>query len=138
MWIARDKDGRLFLFLENKPEKSGDIWTNWCIAICEIDKELFPEVKWEDDEPTEVVLTLKDRAVKPRGNFGQWTDAKTLPPEGEDVLIQFIDGSCIVGYYGEGRDTCQADCDKIVWRSDGDDYWYHEAVIKSWMPLPER
>ena len=45
MYIARDKDGTLCVFF-NKPIK--------------IDSSLFPEVKWEDEEPTEVELVTKE------------------------------------------------------------------------------
>ena len=60
MWLARDSDGYLFLYLGSKPQKDGDIWTNWEPgSIYPIDKELFPDVKWEDSEPTEVEITIK-------------------------------------------------------------------------------
>ena len=64
-WIARDKNGEL-TFYETKPIKviESGIWT--CSESDNIttlfgDEFLFkfPEVKWEDEEPTEVELTIK-------------------------------------------------------------------------------
>lgn len=64
MYVARDKDGRLFLYF-TKPSKIG-IFDKWCLVnsrpndYYEIDSSLFPEVKWEDEEPTEVELVKKE------------------------------------------------------------------------------
>ena len=63
-WIARDKNNKLFLFFQ-KPHKSKyyNVWE--CIEECysdnqEInDSELYSQVKWEDEEPTKVELTIK-------------------------------------------------------------------------------
>ena len=64
-WIARDENIGLFLFLK-KPKKY-NIYKCWdceneeglCSNNKELNNNLFPEVKWEDDEPTEVELTIK-------------------------------------------------------------------------------
>lgn len=62
-WIARDKNNQLFCFFQ-KPHKSKyyNVWE--CIEGCysdnqEIDSNLFPQVKWEDEEPTKVELIIK-------------------------------------------------------------------------------
>jgi len=59
-WIARDKvENRLYLYLY-KPHKNPKGW--WYLESDKdkvIDSKLFPEVKWEDEEPTEVELTIK-------------------------------------------------------------------------------
>lgn len=59
MWIARDKNGSLTLF-NKKPEKIKEIgeWTvfGFNVKYWELDEDLFPEVKWEDDEPRKLVL----------------------------------------------------------------------------------
>lgn len=63
MWIARDEDGGLYLFTV-KPGKDFACWYNSKfdgIAHVEIDCTLFPEVKWEDEEPTEVELVIKKK-----------------------------------------------------------------------------
>lgn len=61
MWLARDKNGHLYLYRE-KPSKTGKQWNNYLgeLIIDEEDKE-FPEVKWEDEEPTEVELIIKQK-----------------------------------------------------------------------------
>ena len=57
MWIARDKDGELYLF-SKKPYKKEEFWNmSWgTITVLQLPSELFPEVKWEDEEPRELVL----------------------------------------------------------------------------------
>lgn len=58
-WVARDKDGMLFLYLAN-PRKSQSKWLpNIRFEFIELSRESFPEVKWEDEEPTEVSITIK-------------------------------------------------------------------------------
>lgn len=59
MWVARDKDNRLFLYTMNKPFKGRD--GEWHIegfynTAFELDSRLFPEIKWEDEEPRELIL----------------------------------------------------------------------------------
>lgn len=54
MWIARDADGSLWLF-EEKPYKDKCVWYNDSTDY-RINEKLFPEVKWEDEEPRELVL----------------------------------------------------------------------------------
>lgn len=59
MYVARDKDGFLYVYMI-KPTK-GD--KRWVLDLSErqadiypIPRILFPEVKWEDEEPRELVL----------------------------------------------------------------------------------
>ena len=55
MWVARDKDGHLYAY-EGKPEKNKD-FGSWCGSCCyTLSKDFFPEVKWEDEEPRELIL----------------------------------------------------------------------------------
>lgn len=63
-WIARDKSGILFMYT-CKPLK-GKSCEAWYISDdghggvgIEMDTKKFPQVKWEDEEPTEVELTIK-------------------------------------------------------------------------------
>ena len=58
MWVARDKNNWLYLYTE-KPEKGRNEWDSDEDTI-EINSSLFPEVKWEDKEPTEVDIVLKN------------------------------------------------------------------------------
>lgn len=58
LWLARDKDGCLRVY-SAKPWKTPFIW------ICSegymsmiLDRNLFPEVQWSDEEPTKVKLVI--------------------------------------------------------------------------------
>lgn len=60
-WTARDENGILFIYI-SKPikDKSTGAWYNpedYGIGITENND--FPQVKWEDEEPTKVELTIK-------------------------------------------------------------------------------
>lgn len=58
-WVARDKDGLLYLYLA-PPRKYQSKWLpNIRADYFDINRELFPEVKWEDEEPTELTFTIK-------------------------------------------------------------------------------
>lgn len=57
MWVARDKDNSLYLYINKKPEKSDTIWDGYG-EYAELDPRLFPEVKWSDEEPTKVKLVI--------------------------------------------------------------------------------
>lgn len=57
MWIARDRNGELYVFYKTKPNKNEyrGFWYNegeWQ----EVPKHWFPEVKWSDKEPRELIL----------------------------------------------------------------------------------
>lgn len=56
MWIARDRNGDLYLY-EEKPLKGTEAWgITLYLYRSRINRHFFPEVKWEDDEPRELVL----------------------------------------------------------------------------------
>lgn len=57
MWIARDKDGSLWLF-EEKPMKGKYIWLSslGIGAQFRLNERLFPKVQWSDEEPRELFL----------------------------------------------------------------------------------
>ena len=62
MYVARDKDDSLFLFM-NMPIRNSK-WDCWqsesrTTDYLRLSPQLFPEVKWEDEEPTEVKLVKK-------------------------------------------------------------------------------
>ena len=61
MWLARDKNNELFLFVGPKlPEKEGgNQWVSIGDEWVQIDSDLFPEVKWSDKEPTKVKLIIE-------------------------------------------------------------------------------
>ena len=64
-WIARDGNMGLYIFFERpKKDKRFGCWDlenaegMWGTNK-ELNKDLFPQVKWEDGEPTKVELTIK-------------------------------------------------------------------------------
>lgn len=61
MYVARDKSGDLYLF-QTRPRKCDNlhVWLEACINMIKLDSSLFPEVSWEDEEPTEVELVKKE------------------------------------------------------------------------------
>lgn len=62
-FIARDLDGRLFLYSPNPPIKETTQWISLSgrSSIFTIDDGLFPEVKWEDEEPTEINIEIVNK-----------------------------------------------------------------------------
>lgn len=60
MWVARDKDGDLYIY-EEKPYKNAHVWNCNKLDYVQIGEELLPEVKWEDEEPTEVELIIRKK-----------------------------------------------------------------------------
>lgn len=58
MWIARDKNGDLWLFKKKPQKQNAGFWSVECIidVILRLPKQTFPEVKWEDEEPRELIL----------------------------------------------------------------------------------
>lgn len=51
-FVARDQDGSLYIYPGNRPKKDeSGVWDNHGL-LDRIDRDLFPEVKWEDEEPT--------------------------------------------------------------------------------------
>ena len=67
VWIARDKDGDLFIY-SSAPFKGEYIWSpqSTNINTMESKSDKFPTVKWEDDEPTEAYITLAEPQEQPK------------------------------------------------------------------------
>ena len=67
VWIARDKDGVLFVY-SSAPFKRECIWSPQSpnINSMELKSDKFPTVKWEDDEPTEAYITLAEQQEQPK------------------------------------------------------------------------
>lgn len=57
LYLARDKNRLLYLF-KDMPIKDETVWNSHRNHIL-LGYNLFPEVKWEDEEPTEVELVIK-------------------------------------------------------------------------------
>ena len=62
-WVARDYDGSLYMYTD-KPEKESDLWHAPGAGDMKLDDSLFSEVKWEDEEPKEIKLSMKDNMEK--------------------------------------------------------------------------
>ena len=58
MWLARDKDKSLWLYVgNNEPKREDEYWS--CDDDCiELDGSLFQEVQWSDEKPTRVKLMI--------------------------------------------------------------------------------
>lgn len=59
MWIARNTNGRLYLFAE-KPHRNALF--GWVISsdeVIELDKHTFQEITSDKSEPTEVTIVIK-------------------------------------------------------------------------------
>ena len=60
MWLARDNNGELFIFIDIvPPKKKREKWVGRRFStIIEIPKRHFTEVQWSDKEPTKVKLEI--------------------------------------------------------------------------------
>ena len=56
-WAARDEGGMLYLY-RDKPIKDKIIWYSPGFSLV-LASASFPEIKWSDDEPTRVSITIK-------------------------------------------------------------------------------
>lgn len=99
MYIARNRNGELSIF-EEKPVKTSYVWVSdkgaWDILSNDSN---FQEVKWEDEEPKELVLSSLEEKESCEDNRGllhcnncggtnilkhAWVDANTLEFAQED------------------------------------------------------
>ena len=69
VWIARDEDGGLYIYFIHPHKRKGEWWlpdfhNEDGIGAKRIDSNLFPSVKWEDEEPTEACITLAEPQSK--------------------------------------------------------------------------
>ena len=72
-YLARDLNGHLFLYIGIKPLKGDNIWyvnddqiNIQLTSDDESKRELFPDVQFEDKEPTEVYLIPKECNIEKR------------------------------------------------------------------------
>ena len=54
-WIARDENGEIYIYT-TEPRK---LKRQWETIDKGFDKNKFQQIKWEDEEPTKVELTIK-------------------------------------------------------------------------------
>ena len=57
-WVARDSTDKLY-FYDKKPFKGGCEWLASANIIGRLDSNYFPQVVWEDNEPTPCEVTIK-------------------------------------------------------------------------------
>ena len=57
LWAARDMDGKLFLY-KLKPLKDLTVWYSSGFSLA-LGITPFPEIKWSDEEPTRVKITIE-------------------------------------------------------------------------------
>ena len=70
VWIARDKDGELYVHFDHQLIKGNRQWrrlhseADSGVDIIKLYSNLFPSVKCEDEEPTEAYITLAESQSK--------------------------------------------------------------------------
>ena len=62
-WVARDDDGSLYMYTA-KPKKTSNFWHAPKVGYVKLDDSLFSEVKWEDEEPKGIELSIKNENSK--------------------------------------------------------------------------
>lgn len=71
-WVAREKMERYFCSVKNQ-KKSKSYWINSnTFNSLVLPKEAFPSVKWEDNEPTRVIIRLAQYDYKKK-HFRKYT-----------------------------------------------------------------
>lgn len=61
-YIARNKNGDLYIYTKGKPYKGACIWaTGHPNCAAKIDNHILPEIKWEDEEPTEINIEIVNK-----------------------------------------------------------------------------
>lgn len=112
VYLARDKSGELCIYTGGKPHKCISCW-----AVMEpgcsgkISNYLFPEVTWEDEEPTEVTIEIvgkKSQQTQEQRQTQTKFDPNALKPF-DKVLVKRggIEDkwACnIFSFYSEGTD----------------------------------
>ena len=62
-WVARDYDGSLYMY-SGQPKKMSDFWHAQGVGYMKLDDSLFSKVKWEDEEPKYIELSIRDEKSK--------------------------------------------------------------------------
>ena len=62
-WVARDENGSLYMY-PDKPKKMRDNWYAPKVGYMKLDDSLFPGVKWSDEEPKGIKLSIKKNMEK--------------------------------------------------------------------------
>lgn len=75
LWIARFKNGELFLF-RRKPKREQSWWNE--IALVELGSEEFPEVTWENS-PLQVEIKICTGKINLCKNWDKYYGCSTSP-----------------------------------------------------------
>ena len=90
-YIARNKNGNLYIYTKGKPYKGACIWgTSNPDYAAKIDNNILHEIKWDDKEPTEVTIEIvrdKTQQSQEKSNTQTKFDPKTLKPF-DKVLVK--------------------------------------------------
>ncbi len=128
-WVARDKDGRL-LFYTDKPWKyEGKSWAVSEGDWMEIDKSWYPNVKWEDEEPTEVSFTMIDESELTHGKVVKMEEApddRTYCKE-HCKGYQESGGKCYFGFNCSVKKEAEAEKKWIPKFKAGDLFTYNDT-----------
>lgn len=119
LYAARDKDLSLYIYT-GKPIKLITSWSAGTGRSIRIDDELLPQVKFEDEEPTEVTLGIVNPQPKSPDKF----DPSTLNPF-DKVITKFsrYPWKCdIFSHYVE-RESKRIDC-----YCTSEDYVYDKCI----------
>lgn len=97
VWLARDKDGNIFMH-NNKPKKYSidSIWMS--DYFVKLNKEEFPSVKWEDDEPTEAYITLANES-QPKQDI-DWEQRRY--EIAKEMMLELYRQATVVSERGQG------------------------------------
>lgn len=121
-FLARDLDGSLCIYFNGKLRKYVDTWiidltkSNGRVNCAYLDKDLFPEVKWEDEEPTEVEIKI---VGSPQKQAQAKFDPKTLKPF-DKVLVRNDNDTWQVEFFSH---ICQHE-PKGWCQCSGDSYYF--------------
>ena len=122
-YIARDKGGNLFIYTDEKPHRVATFWAVGELGSSgKISNHLFPDVKWDDEEPTEVRIEIVgEKAQQPQEQQQQREkfDPNTLKPF-DKVLVRNDNDTWQVEFFSH---ICQHE-PKGWCQCSGDSYYF--------------
>ena len=121
-YIARNKNGNLYIYTKGKPYKGACIWGT-CNPdyAAKIDNNILHEIKWDDKEPTEVTIEIvrdKTQQSQEKSNTQTKFDPKTLKPF-DRVIVKNHNGEWECALFSHIKDYgsgYQYDCCYMIYR----------------------
>ena len=106
-YIARDRSGELYIYTKGKPDKGAWFWgTDNPDCVAKIGNNILPEIKWEDEEPTEVTIEIvgkeeqqSQKQPKQQTKF----DPKTLKPFDKVLAKDYDICKWVVDFYSHNE-----------------------------------